>query len=84
MQADNLQPAWVSRQVAAVLAEFHGRIALMAPADEKQALAEFERSMAIYPTAENASLCPLATLYRNHGRQLEYEQLVTRYGEPCG
>ncbi len=63
----------------AVFHEFYGRIENMAPADAKEAIAHFEKSVALYRDPRNTSLCPLMRLYRQHSLDAKMEALLAEF-----
>lgn len=72
-------PSGSSRQVASVLQEFHGKIAMMSPQNIDGAITHFEDSIAHYPVSENTSLCPLYQAYLIKGSPTKAEKLRTRF-----
>ena len=73
-----------SVRIKALLEEFQGRAALIAPAKLDLAAGHFERSIALNPQPGNTSVCPLYKTYRQLNVQASADDLLSRFdGKIC-
>ena len=73
-----------SVRIKALLEEFQGRAALLAPAKLDLAAGHFERSIALNPQPGNTSVCPLYKTYRQLNVQASADDLLSRFdGKIC-
>jgi hypothetical protein len=77
--AEQQLPKGASSQVAGVLSEYRGRIALLAPEDKELAVHYLEESVARFPTENNTSLCLLSRTYQSLERTIDFEKLSMTY-----
>jgi hypothetical protein len=80
-QAEALQPEYASLQGISLLANLAGRAHLLAPVDRQAGERLLLHSVDIWPTAKNASICPLLESYQNSGKVDSAEELLARFPE---
>ncbi len=66
-QAELEIPEVVSNKSLAVFYEYYGRILKFEPEDAAIAMTYFEKSIDVYPSTQNTSICPLRSLAQQHG-----------------
>ena len=73
-----------SVRIKALLEEFQGRAALVAPANLELAAVHLERSVSLNPQPENTSVCPLYQSYRQLNLDASAKELLDRFnGKVC-
>lgn len=78
-------PAIAPKKSRALLYEYLGRIALMAPAEPIKAIDYFEQSVQINPVQDNTSLCPLRFLYQQAQQEDKHQALNQKFPKiSCG
>ena len=71
-------------RIKALLEEFRGRAALVAPANLELAAGHLERSISLNPQAGNTSVCPLYQIYRQLNVDASASELLDRFdGKIC-
>ena len=78
-QASRQIPNFATRQSLAVFYELYGRANMFEPANLGAAEKYFEKSVAVYPLAENTSICPLERAYKREGKNAEAQRIESRY-----